>query len=132
MKYFTIDELTRSHKAKKLGIHNVPNDEELRNLHELIEYILDPLREAYGYPIIINSGFRCKELNRKIGGVPTSSHLSGRSADITTLSKENNKKLFKLAQELELPFFELIDERDYTWIHISYNPSKEPRIRHLK
>ena len=72
----------------------------------LIENVLDPLREAYGKPIVVTSGFRCKKLNKAVGGSPSSQHLLGLDADIRTIedTKTENKKLFDLAQKLKLPF----------------------------
>lgn len=122
-KYFTISELCKSDTATARGIDNTPTDDVKENLDALIENVLDPLREAYGKPIYINSGYRCSELNKAVGGVSTSEHQSGRAADIDTHDYEENKKLFKLIQELNLPFRQLIDESNLSWVHVSYNPN---------
>lgn len=122
-KYFSLDELCHSDTAKSKGIDNTPSEEVKKNLEALIENVLDPLREAYGKPIYINSGYRCSELNKAVGGVSTSEHQSGRAADIDTHDYEENKKLFKLIQELNLPFRQLIDESNLSWVHVSYNPN---------
>lgn len=123
MKYFSIEELCKSDTANARGIDNAPTEEVKENLQALIENVLDPLREAYGKPIYINSGYRCPELNKAVGGVSTSEHQSGRAADIDTHDYEENKKLFKLIQELNLPFRQLIDESNFSWVHVSYNPN---------
>ena len=123
MKYFSIEELCKSDTANARGIDNAPTEEVKENLQALIENVLDPLREAYGKPIYINSGYRCPELNKAVGGVSTSEHQSGRAADIGTHDYEENKKLFKLIQELNLPFRQLIDESNFSWVHVSYNPN---------
>lgn len=122
-KYFTIEELCRSNTTDAKGIDNTPNNAQKERLKDLIENVLDPLREAYGKPIVVNSGFRCQELNKAVRGALSSEHLCTRSAaaDITGGSKEENKKLFELAQQLKLPFRQLIDEKDFSWVHISYN-----------
>lgn len=122
-KYFDINELCHSDTAIAEGIDNTPSEEVKKNLEALIENVLDPLREAYGKPIYINSGYRCSELNKAVGGVSTSEHQSGRAADIDTHDYEENKKLFKLIQELNLPFRQLIDESNLSWVHVSYNPN---------
>lgn len=122
-KYFDIKELCHSDTANARGIDNTPTDDVKENLEALIENILDPLREVYGKPIYINSGYRCPELNKAVGGVSTSEHQSGRAADIDTHDYEENKKLFKLIQELNLPFRQLIDESNLSWVHVSYNPN---------
>lgn len=123
MKYFTIEELCQSDTARAKGIDNTPNGAQKERLKELIEMVLDPLREAYGKPIIVNSGFRCQTLNKAVRGALSSEHLCTRSAaaDITGGSKEENRKIFELAQKLNLPFRQLIDEKDFSWVHISYN-----------
>jgi uncharacterized protein YcbK (DUF882 family) len=74
MKYFTIKELTKSGTALRHGINNTPDKKSLRNLEKLIDFILDPLREAYGKPIVVSSGYRCEKLNRIVGGAKTSQH----------------------------------------------------------
>lgn len=72
MKYFTIKELCKSTTAEQLGIDNSPNSEIVNNLKQLVEYILDPLRERYGKPIHVNSGYRCPALNKAVNGSKTS------------------------------------------------------------
>ena len=86
----------------------------------LVDNVLDPLREAYGKPIRVNSGFRCPALNKAVKGSATSDHMTGRAADITGGSPAENKKLFYMIQELELPFDQLIDEKHFSWVHVSY------------
>ena len=125
MKYFTIKELCKSSTATLKRIDNTPNSEIVNNLEQLVVNILDPLREAYGKPIKVNSGYRCEALNVAVGGSKTSQHRYGLAADITTGSRLENKKLFILAKQLNLPFDQLIDEKAYSWIHISL--SKIPR-----
>lgn len=119
-KYFTIAELCRSEKADQYGINNKCNKQQAEQLKQLIENVLDPLRELYGKPIKVNSGFRCAELNKLVGGKPTSQHLRGEAADITAGSRDENKKLFQLIKE-KLPFDQLIDEKNYAWVHVSFN-----------
>ena len=91
----------------------------------MINKVLDPLREAYGKPIIVSSGFRNVELNKEVGGVPTSQHQKGEAADLDVGSVEENKKLFELIQKLNLPFDQLIDEKKMSWIHVSYSSSRQ-------
>nr|DAT27584.1 MAG TPA: peptidase [Caudoviricetes sp.] len=121
MKYFTIAELVRSKTADRLGIDNRCKTEHVTNLTLLVNNVLDPLREAYGKPITINSGFRCPALNSRIGGAATSDHLKGMAADITAGSPAENRRLFNLIQELKLPFKQLIDEKHFSWVHVSYD-----------
>ena len=124
MKYFTMKELTKSSMADKLGIDNTPTTEVSVALSNLVTHVLDPLREMYGKPITVNSGYRCPQLNAAVGGAKTSQHMRGDAADITAGSKEENKKLFELIRE-RLPFDQLLNESDYSWVHVSYvSPEK--------
>ena len=130
MKFFTLRELTKSDTAIRKGIKNVPSKSEENNLIALVENILDPLREAYGKPIIVTSGYRCEELNRLIGGSKTSQHRSGQAVDIRTVidTPEENKKLYDLIIKLNLPFDQLIDEHNFDWVHVSYSPKHRKQI----
>lgn len=119
MKHFTIDELTHSDTAVALDIDNTPTRAVAERLTELVEFVLDPLREAYGKPIYVNSGYRSHRLNIEVGGVRNSQHLSGEAADITSGTAEGNKWLFNYIRAY-LPFDQLIDEQGYSWIHVSF------------
>lgn len=132
MKYFTLKELTESSTAKQFNISNDPNETITQNLINLVNYILDPLREAWGSPIYVTSGYRSPELNKKVKGAKTSQHVLGQAADIKGGDKITNKKLFQLIQSLKLPYDQLIDEYDYSWIHISYSPRNRRQILHIK
>ena len=134
MKHFTMNEMTRSATAKRYGIDNTPDAEAKGNLKALVEKILDPLREAWGAPIIVDSGYRCPRLNKIVKGSANSQHLLGQAADIHTVSDRpaDNKRLFDLIRQLKLPFDQLIDEYGYNWIHVSYGPRNRRNILHLK
>lgn len=119
MKYFTIRELTDSATAQKRGIDNNPNATQLSALTALVNNVLDPLREKFGRPIIVNSGFRCPELNRAVGGAVISQHLSGEAADISAGTCQGNKELFDIIRK-ELPFDQVIDEKNFSWVHVSF------------
>ena len=127
MKYFTISELTASATAQREGIDNRPPTSAYHLLHVLVEQLLDPIREAWGAPIMVSSGYRCKELNALVGGAKNSHHLLGCAADIIAGSKAEHRKLFKLIQQMQqagqIRFTQLILESDGRWIHISYVPS---------
>lgn len=135
MKYFTMNELTHSATAIRKGIDNTPDNTAKANLTALVANILDPLREAYGKPIVVSSGYRCAKLNRAVGGVARSQHITGQAADIQSVnkSKADHKKLFELVQRLRLPFDQLIDEYDYKWVHISFSTRGNRRqVLHVK
>lgn len=122
MKYFTIRELIKSTTAIERHIDNSPSKEVERSLTALVENILDPLREAYGKPIIVTSGYRCAKLNKFVGGAPSSQHVKGEAADIRSVqdTPEENKKLYDLIVKLKLPFDQLINEHGYDWVHVSF------------
>ena len=130
MKHFTLRELIKSDTAIRKGIKNVPNRQEEQNLIALVDKILDPLREAYKKPIIVTSGFRCEELNRLIGGSKTSQHRTGQAVDIRTIpdTPEENKKLYDLIIQLNLPFDQLIDEHNFDWVHVSFSEKNRKQI----
>ncbi|MFI3286641.1 MAG: D-Ala-D-Ala carboxypeptidase family metallohydrolase [Rikenellaceae bacterium] len=119
MKYFTIEELTRSTTATQRGIDNTAPEAVVSSLEHLINNLLDPIRQRYGAPITVNSGYRSLALNRAVGGATTSQHTKGEAADITVGSKGANRELFELILNSNFEFDQLIDEQDYSWIHIS-------------
>ena len=134
MKFFTIKELTKSNEAKCNKINIVSTKQEEQNLIALVENFLDPLSEAYGKPIIVTSGYRCERLNKLVKGSKTSQHRFGQAADIRTVedTKEENKKLFDLIQQLNLPFDQLINEYDFDWVHVSYSSRNRRQILNIR
>lgn len=121
-KNFTLKELTKT----RTGIPNNPSDIEIERLKVLCEKVLQPLRDIYGSPIIINSGYRSQAVNKKVGGVATSQHSRGEAVDITAGSRERNKRLFDIIKN-NLEFDQLINEYDYSWVHVSYTICKPNR-----
>lgn len=122
MKHFTLSELTRSATAHRLGIDNTPPTSAVVALNQLVEQVLDPLREAWGAPLYVTSGYRCASLNRAVGGVPHSQHQLGQAADITTGSIDGNRQLWHLLLQLHLPVDQAINEHHFQWLHISHGP----------
>ncbi len=123
MKFFDETELTASATAQARGIDNTPPSQAVAALKRLVENVLDPLREAFGAPIYVNSGYRCAALNVLVGGVKTSQHLRGEAADVTAGSRDANIRLWRLLKRLRLPVDQAINEHDYAWIHISHSRS---------
>ena len=119
MKYFTMNELTYSATANLKKIKNVPNGAVKKNLEILIEQ-LDKIREKYGKPIYINSGYRSPELNAAVKGVSTSQHQLGCAADLDTRKgRVENQKLYDLIVK-NFDFDQLFWENNGAWIHFSY------------
>lgn len=136
MKFFTLSELCFSSDAQAHQILNQPMGQQEENLKSLINNLLDPLREQWGRPIYVNSGFRCEALNSLVGGVANSQHVRGEAADITAGNKVLNRQLFdlvvRLSEESAIVFDQLIDERSYAWLHISYSRGRNRgEILHL-
>ena len=131
--HFTVGEMLRSGTAIRLGIKNVPeehpedgltNEEVVENLRQLAVKGLEPLRQRVGR-VIVTSGYRCRVLNRAVGGVATSQHLCGQAADIHVTGNEMCRKYARIIRQLT-PFDQLILEPagslQKRWIHVSYRP----------
>lgn len=131
--HFTVGEMLRSGTAIRLGIKNVPeehpedgltNEEVVENLRLLAVKVLEPLRQRVGR-VIVTSGYRCRTLNRAVGGVATSQHLCGQAADIHVTGNEMCRKYARIIRQLT-PFDQLILEPagspQKRWIHVSYRP----------
>jgi zinc D-Ala-D-Ala carboxypeptidase len=124
---FTLRELTKSDTADRLDIDNTPNEEQIESLRLLCENILQPVRDHFGKPVKISSGFRCSALNQATGGSSNSDHCRGQACDFEIDGVSNPE----LAEWIEsnLKYTQLILEF-YTqgqpnsgWVHCSYNPS---------
>lgn len=115
MKYFTINELTKT----STGLDNTPSKDVQANLEYLVNNVLDKVREIYGKPIKVNSGYRSKLVNKKVGGASNSQHTKGEAVDITGGNKTENKMIYEIIKNLG-KYDQLINEYDYSWIHISY------------
>lgn len=120
--HFHLEEFTRSHTASVHHIQNQPPAAAIQALKKLCKNILEPLRQWTGKPIIINSGFRCEELNRLVGGVTNSQHLSGEAADIRVNSLMEARMWFAWIMD-NCDFDQLIWEKNpkgVYWIHVSH------------
>lgn len=130
-KYFKLSEFTKSNTASKLGLINTPLESDIQNLDLLVSNILDPLREAWGKPIIITSGFRVPRLNKAVGGVKNSDHLYGRAADIVPSDPNDFKEFTEFLKDWlkDKEFKQCIIEKsgNTKWIHISYDPNNNKK-----
>lgn len=121
--HLELAELVRSESAKRLGVSNMPTEEHLANLKILAEKVFEPIRNNFRCPIYISSGYRSHSLNNAIGGVKGSHHLKGMAIDIDMDGTDNgitNKDIFDYIKN-NLTFTQLINEFDYSWVHVSYD-----------
>ena len=150
MKYFTISEMLKSDTALKMRIWNGATKEHEENLRALIENVLDPLRERYGHPIYVSSGYRCPKLNNAVNGALNSQHMRGEAADIyargagdggslsaMTASGDENLKLAQMiakAGNFDQMILEEVGPNDLNprWIHVSYKRNGWNRKNILK
>lgn len=123
---FTLTEMTKSETGLRLGIKNEPNEEQLQNLTQLAQKVLQPVRDSFKRGVKVNSGLRVPELNKAVGGSPTSDHCKGQAADIE-IPGVPNYALAKWILE-NLDFTQVILEfytpgvPDSGWVHVSYDP----------
>jgi len=134
--HLDLSELTRSESAKRVGISNMPTPEHIKNLKLLAEKVFEPIRNYFGKPIRISSGYRSKELNAKIGGANTSQHSSGEAIDIDMDGTDiTNKEIFNYIKD-NLSFDQLIWEfgtdNNPDWVHVSYESTGKQRKQILK
>ena len=122
---FTLEEFTRSETAERMGITNVPGNRERLAIVNLCAKLLQPLRDIYGKPIRINSGYRCPELNKAVGGVPNSMHQRGEASDLSIDGKA--RELLELIEENHLPFDQAILYRKQNFLHVSLKLDGEQR-----
>lgn len=131
-KNFSWGEMEYSETAKRLGIDNSVPQAYKGNVERLCKEVLQPIREKWGKPIVISSGYRCERLNKRVGGVKTSQHAYGSAADIHTTSNtlEENGKLWDMiigmAKKGEIKCRQIIFEygqmkKGPRWIHVSVN-----------
>ena len=126
-KSFTLNELTKSQEATRLGIENIPNEEEIQNLKILCEKILQPVRDFYGMPLSVSSGYRSAALCEAIGSSATSQHTKGQAADFEIFGVHNKELSDWIVQNLDydqciLEFWNPNDPNS-GWVHCSYNDS---------
>ena len=129
--HFKLGEMTKSSSHPE--VYNIPSHEAIANLKRVCGW-LEVLRKRNGKPIIINSGYRSPQLNKKIGGVPTSNHLTGCAADIRVADMEQLIRyaaiLLDYADESHQDFDELLIERNRygaIWLHFAVRPKDNRR-----
>lgn len=121
-KNLSLKEVVRSNTAIRKGISNQPTKQHLQNLILLADNIFQPLRDYIGKPINVSSGYRSLALNKAIGGSTRSQHCKGQALDLDN-GYEMNKIMFEYIKD-NLDFDQLIDEQDFSWIHVSFKNGK--------
>ena len=131
-KNFSRAEIEHSNTAKRLGISNEMSEKHLESMQRLIDNLIQPMRDAIG-PIRISSGYRSPKLNKAIGGSSRSQHSKGEALDLQfwEKGKMNNRVIYEWVLESGVEFDQMINEFDYSWIHISLK-SKENRSQVLE
>lgn len=124
-KYFTIAELIKSDTATIQGIDNTPSQDIKKKLLNLIINCLDPIREIYGKPIIVTSGYRCEKLNKAVNGATNSQHKKGEAADLVPASGGSLKDLYKAI--IKFGKYDQLIFENKSWAHVSYteNPRRQ-------
>ena len=123
-KNLMLTEMTRSESGKRRGVSNQPTPAHIENMKILAEKVFQPIRDHFKTPIIISSGYRSRELNAIIGGSQTSQHSEGKAIDIDMDgTKITNKQIFDFIRQ-NLEFDQLVNEFDYSWVHVSFNLGK--------
>lgn len=122
-KHLSFEEATHSDTADSLGIvNNNPNLSVIANMKLLAENVFEPIREHFNAPINVSSMYRGLNLNNAVKGSITSQHCSGQAMDIDNV-KPTNKEVFDYIKK-NLEFDQLINEHDYSWIHVSFSKDK--------
>lgn len=136
--HLSLAEVTRSETAKRKGISNMPTEAHLANFKLLAEKVFEPIRNHFGKPIHISSGYRSDALNKAIGGSKTSQHCSGEAIDIDMDGSAHgitNKMLFDYIKD-NIEFDQLIWEfgtsTNPDWVHVSYESTGRQRKQILR
>lgn len=127
--HFMLYEFVRSGMAIERDIDNTPGESQVRALRSLCENVLEPLRRRFG-PIVISSGYRCRQVNRLVGGATNSQHCLGEAADIVTGSKERALRLYDFIvrhTDFDQVILEPVGSDNPRWIHVSYTTKRKNR-----
>jgi hypothetical protein len=130
-KNLALSEVTRSETAKRRGISNMPTPEHIENFKKLAENVFQPIRDHFGKPIRISSGYRSKALNTAVGGSLSSQHCTGEAIDIDMDGTDiTNAQIFHFIKD-NLNFDQLIAEfpenSNPAWVHVSYESTGKQR-----
>lgn len=132
-KHFSLNEFLRSETGDRLGIDNVPSDDDIENMKMLCDGLLEPIRSMVQSSIFISSGYRSPTLNRQIGGSSTSDHCLGKAADFVVRGK-NCRDVAHLIINSGMVFNQLIleypseNQPNGVWLHISFKEGNKREV----
>ena len=131
-KNLTLKEAIKSNTASRLGIDNTPEQWEINNLRAVAENVFQPIRDHFGVPIGVSSGYRSKALNKAIGGSRYSQHMIGEALDIDAdiYGKVTNAEIFNYIKnnlEWDQMIWEFGDDEEPNWVHVSYKEAGRNR-----
>jgi hypothetical protein len=135
-KNLSLAEVTRSETAKRRGVSNMPTEAHIANFKLLAEKVFQPIREHFGVPIHISSGYRSAALNKAIGGAASSQHCSGEAIDIdmdgTSITNAQIFNYIKDNLEFDQLIWEFGTDKNPDWVHVSYESTGKQRKQMLK
>jgi hypothetical protein len=135
-KNLALAEVTRSETAKRKGISNMPTPEHIENFKKLAENVFQPIREHFGVPIHLSSGYRSAALNKAVGGSSSSQHCTGEAIDIDMDGTSiTNKQVFDFIREnvnFDQMIWEFGSDTNPDWVHVSYESTGKQRKQVLK
>jgi hypothetical protein len=135
-KNLALAEVTRSETAKRKGISNMPTPEHIENFKKLAENVFQPIREHFGVPIHLSSGYRSAALNKAVGGSSSSQHCTGEAIDIDMDGTSiTNKQVFDFIREnvnFDQMIWEFGTDTNPDWVHVSYESTGKQRKQVLK
>ena len=128
--------MLKSRTATRLGLSNSPNEEHVKNMIALAENIFQPLRDYFGVPIHISSGYRSEALNKAIGGSKSSQHCKGEAIDIDRdgYSQPNNAQIFEYIKnnlDFDQMIWEFGTQKNPEWVHVSHKRDGKNRAELL-
>lgn len=135
-KNLALAEVTRSETAKRKGISNMPTPEHIENFKKLAENVFQPIREHFGVPIHLSSGYRSAALNKAVGGSSSSQHCTGEAIDIDMDGTSiTNKQVFDFIRQnvnFDQMIWEFGTDANPDWVHVSYESTGKQRKQVLR
>ena len=135
-KHLALAEVMRSETAKRKGISNMPTPEHIENFKKLAENVFEPIREHFGVPVHLSSGYRSAALNKAVGGASSSQHCKGEAIDIdmdgTTVTNKQIFDFVKANVNFDQMIWEFGTDANPDWVHVSYNSDGAQRKQILK